>query len=358
VSPPIQIPVSSIKEIRISVGVDKQNVSDQFSIFATFEGIPVPFKLRTITFAKQGIAEYVLNTRTSGENDPLMTKQLGSLDRMKIVFHSAEGTRVEVKHIKIFTRDHWYVVNRCGISREAFQSTWRDYIFSLCPSEIAFDVTLPEDCFLDVTLGNLYQDKQISYQILARTQASAKDTVIASHSLRGNHPWKRVSCDLTEYVGKRIKLILKAQAAHKDYAALWGNPTIYRNRDARSDGPNVILYVIDTLRADHLGCYGYGRPTSPHIDSLANRGVLFERCIAQAPWTAPSAASYLSSLYATTHAVSVKQNPEGRLLDSMPIIPETLKKHGFINAAFISNPMVNSSATWCEATILSTILMS
>ena len=342
VSPRIEMPISSIKEIRIGVGVDKKHLSDEFSVFATFEEIPVPFKLRTIAFAKEGIAEYRLNTRTSGENDPRMAKQLGSLDRLKIVFHSEEGAQVEIRHIKIFAKDHWYRVNRCGVSREALESTWRDYIYSLCPSELAFDVTLPEDCLLDVTLGNLYRDTQIAYQILVRTQDSAKTAVIASHSLPGNDPCKQVTCDLSEYTGKRIKLILKAEAGHDNHAALWGNPTIYRNRNAGRDGPNVILYVIDTLRADHLSCYGYGRPTSPHIDSLADKGVLFERCIAQAPWTAPSAASYLSSLYPTTHKVSVKQNPEGRLLDSMPIIPEVLKKYGFVNAAFISNPMVNS----------------
>lgn len=342
VSPPIDMPLSSIKEIRIAVGADKKHVSDEFSVFATFDDIPVPFKLRTIALSREGIAEYRLNARTSGENDPRMEKQLGSLDRLKIVFHSEKGAKVEIRHIKVFPKDHWYQVHGFGVSREAFDSTWRDYIYSLCPSQLAFDVTLGEDCFLDVTLGNIYGDTEIAYQILAKTQDSDQPALIASHSLPGNGLCKQVTCDLSQYAGKRIKLILKAESGRDNHAALWGNPTIYRNRNAGRDGPNVILYVIDTLRADHLSCYGYRRSTSPHIDRLASKGVLFEKCIAQAPWTAPSAASYLSSLYPTTHKVSVKQNPEGKLLDSMPIIPEVLKKHGFVNAAFVSNPLVNS----------------
>ncbi len=61
--------------------------------------------------------------------------------------------------------------------------------------------------------------------------------------------------------------------------------------------PNVLLITVDTLRADHLGCYGYKRPTSPNIDSLAAEGVLFEQAEAQAPWTLPSMASLLTSRY-------------------------------------------------------------
>jgi arylsulfatase A-like enzyme len=65
--------------------------------------------------------------------------------------------------------------------------------------------------------------------------------------------------------------------------------------------PNIVLISIDSLRADHLGCYGYGRETSPAIDALAREGVLFENAVAQAPWTLPSHASLLTSLYARTH---------------------------------------------------------
>jgi hypothetical protein len=53
---------------------------------------------------------------------------------------------------------------------------------------------------------------------------------------------------------------------------------------------NVLIYVIDTLRADHLGAYGYPLPTSPHIDALARQSLLFERVIAQASWTKPAVA--------------------------------------------------------------------
>jgi arylsulfatase A-like enzyme len=64
---------------------------------------------------------------------------------------------------------------------------------------------------------------------------------------------------------------------------------------------NLILISIDSLRADHLHSYGYRRKTSPSIDAFAKEGVLFENAIAQSPWTLPSHASLLTSLYARTH---------------------------------------------------------
>ncbi len=69
--------------------------------------------------------------------------------------------------------------------------------------------------------------------------------------------------------------------------------------DARR--PNVVLIVVDTLRSDRLGCYGYPRATSPEIDELAKEGVLFEDCTSQAPWTMQSMPSLLAGRYLTQH---------------------------------------------------------
>ena len=65
---------------------------------------------------------------------------------------------------------------------------------------------------------------------------------------------------------------------------------------AKSGMPNILLIVVDTLRADHLGAYGYSRPTSPNNDALAEQGVVFEQAVSQAPWTAASIASLMTGL--------------------------------------------------------------
>ena len=72
---------------------------------------------------------------------------------------------------------------------------------------------------------------------------------------------------------------------------------------ARVEGPNVVLISIDTLRADHLGCYGYERDTSPIIDGIAAEGALFEQHITSAPWTLPAHAALFTSVPDSVHGV-------------------------------------------------------
>lgn len=77
--------------------------------------------------------------------------------------------------------------------------------------------------------------------------------------------------------------------------------------------PNVLLITIDTLRADHLGAYGYARPTSPKIDAFAARSTVFENAHSSASWTLPSLSSIHTSLLSTTHGcwkISSRLEPE------------------------------------------------
>jgi arylsulfatase A-like enzyme len=94
--------------------------------------------------------------------------------------------------------------------------------------------------------------------------------------------------------------------------------------------PNVILISIDDLRADHLGCYGYSRDTSPNIDSFAKRNILFNNCYVHEPWTLPSHMSMLTSLYPITHSVDMSHS----LNPSIITLTEVLKNEGYITEGF------------------------
>lgn len=71
----------------------------------------------------------------------------------------------------------------------------------------------------------------------------------------------------------------------------------------QAPGLNVLLLTIDSLRPDHLGCYGYPREMSPNLDRLAREGVRFAQVINQTAWTTPSLVSVLTALYPETHGV-------------------------------------------------------
>ena len=98
--------------------------------------------------------------------------------------------------------------------------------------------------------------------------------------------------------------------------------------------PNVVLIVVDTLRADHLACYGYERDTSPRLDQLAAEGLRFERAFSQAPWTTPSVASLLTSLYPTEIGVGSECSV---LADELTLLPEILARQGYRTGAVISH---------------------
>lgn len=90
--------------------------------------------------------------------------------------------------------------------------------------------------------------------------------------------------------------------------------------------PHILLVTIDTLRRDHLGCYGYPRQTSPFIDKLAREGVMFEYVTVPQPLTGPSHASILTSLHPLTHGTISNRIP----LDSrVQTIAEKLQQHGY-----------------------------
>ncbi len=96
---------------------------------------------------------------------------------------------------------------------------------------------------------------------------------------------------------------------------------------------NLILIALDTLRPDHLGCYGYGENTSPNIDAFAREAFIFQGAQSAAPWTAPSMVSLLTSLYPDVHQVT--RFPRSlRLSDGIETLAERLQANGFDTAAF------------------------
>jgi arylsulfatase A-like enzyme len=100
-----------------------------------------------------------------------------------------------------------------------------------------------------------------------------------------------------------------------------------------SGSPNVLLIVLDTVRADRLGMYGYKRPTSPALDRLANRAIRFEEARATAPWTLASHASMFTGQW--PHELNV--NWQAPLPGDFPTLAEYLGSRGYATSGFVAN---------------------
>ncbi len=111
---------------------------------------------------------------------------------------------------------------------------------------------------------------------------------------------------------------------------------------AAAGSPNVLVIVIDTLRADHVSAYGYPRPTTPNLDRLAQHGVLFENAISPSSWSLPSHVSLVTGRYLHDHKVGQVQ-PEpwfgwGKAgLGGFPTLGEALEPKGYRTGAFSAN---------------------
>lgn len=103
---------------------------------------------------------------------------------------------------------------------------------------------------------------------------------------------------------------------------------------AQGRSPNLLLIVVDTLRADHLGCYGYERATSPRLDGLARESVVFEHAQSHSSWTMPSVASLFTSLEPKDHGISDWKQP----LDTRLVtLAEQLQREGYRTEGYVSH---------------------
>jgi arylsulfatase A-like enzyme len=112
-------------------------------------------------------------------------------------------------------------------------------------------------------------------------------------------------------------------------------------RQAPDDAPNVIVIVVDTLRADHLSQYGYTRDTSSALSLLTDRATRFDEALSPAVWTAPAVASLFSGLSPARHNVD---RVGAVLSDEIETLAETLRGAGWETAAFSFNPHVSRKA--------------
>lgn len=106
--------------------------------------------------------------------------------------------------------------------------------------------------------------------------------------------------------------------------------------------PNVLVILIDSVRANHLGCMGYHRNTTPTIDSLAREGTLFTACQAQSSWTLPAMATIFSGLNAREHGAGRRYDALFGVSSEIPWMPHIFKNEGYVTGAFFNVVFMSS----------------
>jgi len=107
---------------------------------------------------------------------------------------------------------------------------------------------------------------------------------------------------------------------------------------------NVLLVVLDTVRADHLSAYGYPRPTAPNLDRLAEEGELYLRAYAQSPWTLPAVATILTGQPPHVHGARRTAHGVHGIRDDVTTLAERMSRARYRTAAFVN-------VVWCAAEV-------
>jgi len=110
------------------------------------------------------------------------------------------------------------------------------------------------------------------------------------------------------------------------------------NESATAAGgrPNILLVLIDTIRADHMGCYGHHRPTTPHLDSLAEAGTRYARMMSGSPWTLPSMTTTFTGITERQHRARLRERTFYGVDPALPFMPLLLEEEGYRTAAFFN----------------------
>jgi arylsulfatase A-like enzyme len=217
-------------------------------------------------------------------------------------------------------------------------------------SQYAFEIDLAEGSVLDFGIGIVREynsgegngkprsEKGVNFMIVLETEGQKR--TVFQHYLsappaedKETVAFLRQRLDLPLAKNIRLSLLTEGNAENM---AFWYNPVLFQKG---KNSVNVILISVDTLRADHLGCYGYERETSPNIDILAEESVLFSNVYASSPWTLPSHVAMLTSLHGVHHQV---YHDDERMDPAILTLADLLRQNHFFCTAFTGGGFVSS----------------
>jgi arylsulfatase A-like enzyme len=207
------------------------------------------------------------------------------------------------------------------------ESGGEDRLTLLAPAgtTYVFDLELPSEPGLRIGLGYLPPESadgsliRFNIGVAAEGSEGAETVLDTTLPFQVDGGWQDVELDLSRWSGRSVALSLRVSATSPDTSivAAWSAPEIVSRR-IPEEGLDVVLIVLDTLRADRLGCYGYESATTPNLDEMAAKGARFATAVSQSPWTRPSHKAIFSSLYPTTSG-----------LGDQPVLQELLREVGY-----------------------------
>jgi choline-sulfatase len=218
-----------------------------------------------------------------------------------------------------------------GLEPLGKRDEYRNTMYVHSPSSVVFPVVVPANAHLHFGMGITAKESPVRFRV--SVEGASGD--LFSTALDHPDQWEDSDVDLSRLGGRTIKLQLRTESGRAGDVALWANPLL--TTPAKKTRPNILIYTIDTLRADHSSLYGYARNTTPFLKKLGASGVVFEDCQAQSTWTKTSIASLMTSLYSFTHGIV---SDADTIPSGASTLAEQLRAAGYVTASIVSSPFV------------------
>ena len=192
-------------------------------------------------------------------------------------------------------------------------------------SETEFPLTVPANGVVEFGMMRHGDDgSALRGEVAVRSPERGEEVFFSEQSVDQSTTWR---ADLSQWAGEQVNVVFRTVGGQLGDGVTWTQPALYGEIGAMNVRSNVVLIVIDTLRADHLGAYG-GDVETPNMDALAQRGVLFEHAYSHIPITVPSHSSMFTSLIPTEHATpEQREHSGGASLDSGRVDARVLSQH-------------------------------
>ena len=268
------------------------------------------------------------------------TIRISAVRNILLVPSDVEGAEFEIESVRIIPLKEHLATVPSGPGWHGLSEIYRETIVSRTPERIVIDLDLPARPWLDLAYGTI-EDGPVTFTVTVTAAGTA--TSVSKRTVTTPDRWSTSRLELSEYAGQSVTLTLGLDADEPGMLGFWGSPVVHNSgampdnnyvtedRTALLDGGSkrpraIILWIIDTMRRDHMESYGYERSTSPTMTKLADEGVRFADNISQASWTKVSIPSILTSLYPSTHGIVGMLD---RLPSPVTTMSEALREAGY-----------------------------
>jgi len=196
------------------------------------------------------------------------------------------------------------------------------------PARLSFRGTIREDAELRFGLAVRLPEVPVEIQLTLDD-----GEVLYQETWQEQRDWVERRVDLSRFTGQSVDLELTVNGPSA--TVMLAHPELVGREAGR---PNVLVYVVDCLRADHVGAYGYQLPTTPSLDELAKDGVVLDELVSCAPWTKPSTGCLFTSLLPMYHQA---RTIDDALSYQRLTLAEVFREAGYATAAWVANPVIN-----------------